>query len=407
MPPRDGTSDEAAGKATNRADTPRSGARNTITDVPGIRVGHTTRRDGGRLTGVTVVLPTEADEVSGDTTSVEGTSADVDRSDETPGSLGTIGAVGAMDVRGGGPGTRESDALDPRNLVPRIHAVVLTGGSAYGLATADGVMTWLERHRAGYRVGEFPEHVVPIVPAAAIFDLGRGGSFLARPTAVDGYDAIEAAAASPLGAPVAQGCVGAGTGAVAGGLKGGVGTASELFDTPMGTITVGALVVVNAAGSAVDPHDGTLYGARFGLPGEFDDLPAASPDKRHVAAPDVEPRPHLNTTIGVIATDAVLDRAEAAKIAGLAHDGLARAINPVHTLFDGDTLFALSTGRIELPDAGAAGYPHRLAHAHLLTRIGVAAADCVTRAVCHALLAADSVHTEAGDWLSYRDTRAS
>lgn len=149
-----------------------------------------------------------------------------------------------MDVRGGGPGTRETDALDPRNIVPRVEAVVLTGGSAYGLAAASGVMAWLEEQGRGFRVGPDPAQVVPVVPAAALFDLGRGGDFRARPDAAMGREAAAAAAASASGAPAAQGNVGAGTGAVCGAMKGGVGTASTVL--PSGT-TVAALAVVNAA----------------------------------------------------------------------------------------------------------------------------------------------------------------
>jgi putative pantetheine hydrolase len=273
-------------------------------------------------------------------------------------------------------------------------------------------MGWLAEHGAGYRVGAAAHEVVPVVPAAAIFDLGRGGEFGARPGPADGFAAVVAAAATEPGAALTQGCVGAGTGAVAGGLKGGVGTASAVLDTAAGPVTVGALVVANAFGSAVDPRDGRLLGARHGLAGEFDDAgrQAGGPMRADGTADgpagpsSTGPTAPLNTTIGVVATDAVLDRAEAAKIAGLSHDGLARALHPVHTLFDGDTLYALSTGRVALPDADATGYPDRAAHALLLTMIGTAAADCVTRAVCHALLAAETTRTEVGAWTGYRDT---
>lgn len=198
-----------------------------LTDVAGLRVGHARLAGEGALSGTTVVLA-------------------------PPG-----GAVAAVDVRGGGPGTRETDALDPRNLVQHIDAVVLTGGSAYGLDAAAGVMAWLEEQGRGVRVGADPSQVVPVVPAACVFDLGRGGDWRARPDASTGRAAVEDAARTAEGAPVAEGCVGAGTGAVAGQLKGGVGTASVLL--PSG-ITVGALVVVNAAGSVLDPRTGVLYG---------------------------------------------------------------------------------------------------------------------------------------------------
>ncbi|WP_229889919.1 P1 family peptidase, partial [Streptomyces griseomycini] len=158
-------------------------AHDALTDVAGVRVGHATRTGGGWLTGTTVVLAPEG------------------------------GAVAAVDVRGGGPGTKETDALDPRNVVRKVEAIVLTGGSAYGLDAASGVMAWLEERGRGVRVGPDPAHVVPVVPAACVFDLGRGGDFRARPDAATGRAAVEAAAASGPGARVPQGCVGAGTGA--------------------------------------------------------------------------------------------------------------------------------------------------------------------------------------------------
>ena len=217
----------------------RTGTTNSLVDVVGLRVGHVQRVGDGWLTGSTVVL------------------------------TGAAGAVGGVDVRGGGPGTRETDLLDPRNNVQRVHAVLLTGGSAFGLAAADGVMARLAAAGVGYPVGPEPGQVVPIVPAAVVFDLGRGGDFTARPDASFGglaYD--EAAGPGGVAAPLA-GCVGAGTGAVAGGLKGGVGSASEVL--PDGS-TVGALVVVNAVGSTVDLGTGELLGARHLLPGEVPSL---------------------------------------------------------------------------------------------------------------------------------------
>ena len=318
---------------------------NAITDVPGIRVGQVQRTGDGWLTGTTVVLaPRE-------------------------------GAVAGVDVRGGGPGTRETDLLDPRNLVDRVHAVVLTGGSALGLAAVDGVVQRLFAAGVGFPMGA-PGEVVPIVPAAVLFDLGRGGVFGHHPDAELGAAAYDAA-----GEQVVEGNVGAGTGARAGGLRGGVGTASVRL--PSG-VTVGALVVVNAFGSTVDPHTGELYAARFCLPG---DLPALRlPDvaevtaAREAAAAQHTPfKPALATTIGVVATDATLTKAQCAKVSGVGHDGLARAINPVHTMFDGDTVFTLATGGAESPDPVAF---------HALLE---AAATCVTRAVARGVLAATSV----------------
>ncbi|NGN64362.1 P1 family peptidase, partial [Streptomyces sp. A7024] len=289
-----------------------------ITDVPGFRVGHAQRTGDGWLTGTTVVLAPEG------------------------------GAVAAVDVRGGGPGTRETDALDPRNLVQRIEAVVLSGGSAYGLDAASGVVHWLEDQGRGFRAGPLPTHLVPVVPAAALFDLGRGGDWRARPGAELGREAVAAAAATPEGAEVPQGNVGAGTGAVAGGIKGGIGTASALL--PSGA-TVGALAAVNVAGSVFDPETGALYGRLFGGVPEIPRpevhasaqtrLSAAREETaRRLAAPPTGP---LNTTLAVVATDATLTRAQAQKLAGTAHDGLARGVRPGHLLSDGDTIFTLST----------------------------------------------------------------
>lgn len=206
---------------------PSAGPLDALTDVAGLRVGHAQVPGAGALSGTTVVLAPEG------------------------------GAIAAVDVRGGGPGTRETDALDPRNLVQRIDAVVLTGGSAYGLDAASGVMAWLEEQGRGVRVGPDPAQVVPVVPAACVFDLGRGGDWRARPDASTGRAAVVDAAGTETGAPVSEGNVGAGTGAVAGQLKGGVGTASVRLASG---ITVGALVVVNAAGSVIDPRTGVLYG---------------------------------------------------------------------------------------------------------------------------------------------------
>lgn len=342
----------------------RPGPTNSLHDVAGLRVGHADRRGGGWLSGVTVVL-TE------------------------PG-----GAVAGVDVRGGGPGTRETDALDPRALVDRAHAVVLTGGSAYGLAAADGVADALGAAGIGFPVGPEPGQVVPIVPAAVIFDLGRGGDFGCRPDPALGRAALEQARAADPAIPVPSGSVGAGTGAVTGGLKGGVGSASAVLD---GGLTVAALVVVNSFGSPVHEQTGLLHAAPFCLPG---DLPAVTPpDPAEVAAARSEAtrrwaemplRYPLATTIAVVGTGATLTKAQCAKVAGIAHDGMARAIRPVHTMVDGDTVFALATGAGPAPDP---------AGTHLLLE---AAGDCLTRAVARAVLAAESATTPAGTWRSYR-----
>lgn len=321
-----------------------------ITDVSGIRVGQINRLDAdatlgsGWATGTTVVL--------------------------TP-----PGTVGAVDCRGGAPGTRETDLLDPINSVRHVDAVVLSGGSAYGLAAADGVMTWLEEHDRGVAM---EGGVVPIVPSAVVFDLPVGG-WQCRPTAEFGYQAAAAA-----GTDVAVGTVGAGTGARVGVLKGGVGTASIALESGA---TVGAIVVVNAAGDAVDTDTGLPWLAyqiqEFGLrPPPADQIAA-------YAARQLEFSP-LNTTIAVVATDAALSPAGCRRVAVAAHDGLARTIRPCHTPLDGDTVFALATGAIEVPPdptTPASMSPETA----LITQIGAAAADCLARAVLVGVLAAQSV----------------
>ncbi|SED54834.1 L-aminopeptidase/D-esterase [Streptomyces sp. 2231.1] len=329
-----------------------------LTDVAGLRVGHASRSGDGWLTGTTVVLAPEG------------------------------GAVAAVDVRGGGPGTKETDALDPRNVVRTVDAVVLTGGSAYGLDAASGVMAWLEERGRGVPVGTDPAHVVPVVPAACVFDLGRGGDFRARPDAAMGRAAVEAAAASEPGARVPEGGVGAGTGAVAGGLKGGVGTASTVLGSG---ITVAALVVANAAGSALDPETGVLYGELYQGRVEYPRERVHEAARRRLAeaAADNAPPP-LNTTLAVVATDADLSKAQAQKLAGTAHDGIARAVRPVHLLHDGDTVFALATGTRPLD-----------AHPLALNEVLAAGADLVTRAIVRAVRAAGSVDGPGGVWPSY------
>ncbi|MGW1248746.1 P1 family peptidase [Streptomyces sp. NPDC002535] len=348
------------------------GTTDSITDVRGLRVGHARVPGDEALSGTTVVLAPAG------------------------------GAVAAVDVRGGGPGTRETDALDPRNVVQRIDAVVLTGGSAYGLESAAGVMAWLEERHRGVRVGPDPSHVVPVVPAACVFDLGRGGDFTARPGPATGRAAVEAADASGDHARVETGAVGAGTGAVVGGLRGGVGTASTVLASG---ITVGVLVVVNAVGSAVDPATGALYGS-YGAPDPGASFPGGLPsfpdpavhqaalrrlaEARAAAAP-----PPLNTTLAVVATDAVLTRAQAQKVAGTAHDGIARAVRPVHLMNDGDTVFTLATGSRELPEG-----PGPLA----LNEVLAAGADLVARAIVRAVHAAPGgLRGPGGDFPSYRE----
>ncbi|MBP0443484.1 P1 family peptidase [Roseomonas sp. SSH11] len=310
--------------ARDIARAPMDGA---ITDVPGIRVGHFT--ETRRPTGCTVVLAEE-------------------------------GATAGVDVRGAAPGTRETDLLDPANLVDKVHAVLLSGGSAFGLDAAGGVMRWLEERGIGFQAGPA---CVPIVPAAVLFDLSLGDHRI-RPDAAAGYAACEAASAMPP----AMGSVGAGTGATVGKLfgqeramKGGIGTASMRI----GGITLGAIVAVNAVGDVLDPDTGEIVAG------------ARDPEGRRpigamagVLRGELPPRmqPGMATTIGVVATDAVLTKAQCRRLAGAAHDGLARSIDPIHTLHDGDTLFALATGRSGVPGnmmALGAIVPHVVAAAVL------------------------------------------
>ena len=275
----------------------------SITRVAGLELGHFT--DTRRPTGCTVVIA-------------------------------RAGAVAGVDVRGAAPGTRETDLLAPHNVVERVHAVLLAGGSAWGLDAASGVMRWLDEQGVGMTVG--PARV-PIVPAAVLFDLPLGDQRI-RPDADAGYAACQAAST----APPADGCVGAGAGAVVGkifgfhrAMKGGVGTAS----VTVAGVTVGALVACNALGDVIDPDTGAVIaGART-----EDGLRLL--DARRALLRGETPKPILagsNTTIGVIATDAQLTKVQAGRLATMGHDGLARAINPAHTLSDGDTLFALATG---------------------------------------------------------------
>jgi L-aminopeptidase/D-esterase-like protein len=341
----------------------RPGPTNSLTDIAGLRVGHATRREPGWLTGTTVVLT-------------------------PPG-----GVMCGVDVRGGSPGTRETDLLDPPNLVDRVDAVMLGGGSALGLAAADGVVAALLAEGRGWPAGG-PGEVVPIVPATILFDLGRGGVWGNYPGAAEGAAAFHAASAGP----VPQGVVGAGTGARSSGLKGGIGSASVVLDD--GT-TVAALVTVNSAGSPVDPRTGELWAVRYGLEGEFAEVgpPAESDVAAYRGTLDPRQAASLNpgqaTTIGVLATDASLSKAQCQKLAGLGHDGMARAINPVHTMVDGDSLFMLATGDRPEPDPTG------------LFLLMQAAGDCVTRAIAHGLLAAESVDGTAHGGVairSYLDT---
>jgi L-aminopeptidase/D-esterase-like protein len=275
----------------------------TLTAVDGIKVGHFTLTE--RPTGCTVIIAKD------DTT-------------------------GGVDVRGGAPGTRETDVLNPVNSVQIVNAITLSGGSAYGLDAASGVMRWLEEHNIGYPVGS--SGVVPIVPAAILFDLGFGGSPKIRPTADCGYKAAAAATSDP----VKEGNVGAGAGATIGKsagrpMKAGIG--SSAIRLPNGLV-VAALVAVNAVGDVIDPATGQVIAGTRTEDGKH----LADARKLLRAGAGRDGRPGENTTIGVVATNAKLTKVQAQKVAQMAHDGFARAIAPVHTPGDGDTIFALATG---------------------------------------------------------------
>ena len=321
-----------------------AGDAGSITRVAGIEVGHFT--DTRRPTGCTVVMARE-------------------------------GAVAGVDVRGAAPGTRETDLLHPSNLVDKVHAIMLAGGSAWGLEAATGAVRWLEERGVGLDVAVGR---LPIVPAAVLFDL-LVGDMRIRPDAAAGY----AACAAASGADPTEGNVGAGAGAVVGkvfgiqhAMKGGVGTASVTVDG----VTVGALIACNALGDVIDPDTGqVMAGART-------DDGRALRDTRRALLCGQPPQPLLagtNTTIGVVATDAILTKAQAHRLAIAAHDGLARSINPVHTMSDGDTLFSLGTGR-----AGKS-----LGMMVLATM----AAEATARATVRAVQAARSVTTAEGLYL--------
>ncbi len=315
---------------------------NSLTDIPGLKVGHWT--DLEAATGCTVVLCPP-------------------------------GTVGGVDVRGSAPGTRETDLLNPINLVDQVDAVLLAGGSAYGLAAADGVMRWLEEHGRGVETG--PARV-PIVPAAVIFDLPLGRADV-RPDAAAGYAACAAATAEP----VAQGNVGAGTGATVGkaagfnmATKGGLGSASR---AAAGGLVVAALAVANAFGEVRDPASGRVMAGVRQPGGGFVDTLALLGLMSSQSLADLQPG--ANTCLAVVATNAALTKSGATKVAQMAHDGLARVIYPAHTMFDGDAIFALATG-------GRAA-EERPADVNL---IGALAAEVVAQALLNAIAAARGLH---------------
>ena len=367
----------------------KPGPKNCITDVSGIKVGHA--QDMKLISGTTVILPDTA-------------------------------AVAAVDCRGGAPGTRETDVLHSANLVEEIHAIVLSGGSAMGLDAASGASAWLKKNGRGFSVADGVS--VPIVPAAILFDLLNGGD----KSLVDEHTYFvfgkEAAANARSDCPL--GNIGAGTGAKAGTYKGGLGTASLIHKKSRNSkengYTVGVLVAVNSFGTVTMPNRadfwawpferGNEFGGR-GVPSFLDDsehdkdlrkiteLPLdydfESPFRQSAisstldAPDDVTPDGSisLNTTLCVVATDAALTKAQAQRVAIMAQDGFARAIRPVHTPFDGDVVFVLSTGGIRLSSQPSID----------IARLGMMAADCTARAITRGVYAADSL----GKWTSYQD----
>ncbi|HAQ34945.1 MAG: peptidase T4 [Maricaulis sp.] len=315
---------------------PGPGARNLITDVAGLRVGQAD--DPAVRTGVTVILTDER-------------------------------AVCAVDVRGGGPGTRETDALAPHTLVDAVDAVVLSGGSSWGLASADAVAAALGARRRGYAVFDDPAiPVSPVVPSAILYDLNNGGEkdWGEEPP----YRRLARAALESVSHDLALGRAGAGFGAMAGSAPGGLGSASFVTDDG---ITIGALAAVNSFGSVRVPGCAAFWASPFELKGEFGGaaIPAGSAAGEDWGEAKINPGAGQNTTIACVATDAVLTPSQAQRIAVMAQAGLVRAIRPAHTPFDGDTVFVVSTGRKVLPEPAA----------YTLSRLGSLAADTLARAI--------------------------
>jgi L-aminopeptidase/D-esterase-like protein len=332
----------ATGVLAARQTTPAAAPNLTLTAVDGVKVGHVTLTE--RPTGCTVVIFPE-------------------------------GTTGSVDVRGGAPGTRETDLLNPVNMVQIVNAITLSGGSAFGIDAASGVMRWLDERKIGYPVGA--PRVVPIVPAAILFDLGFGGSPKVGPGADCGYKAADAAST----AVVAEGNVGAGAGATvgksggarggsAGPMKAGIGSAAIRMENGL---IVAALVAVNAVGDIVDPATGQVVAGARGSDGRLLDA------RRLLRNGGAQPgRAGENTTIGIVVTNAKLTKVQAQKMAQMAHDGYARAIYPVHTPGDGDTIFSAATGAW----TGQADYG----------QVGALAADAMAEAIVRSATQATASH---------------
>ena len=335
------------------------GSLNLITDVPGLRVGNA--EDAQARTGVTVLLPEAGRLVAG------------------------------VDVRGAAPGTRETDSLRPEGLVSSADAIVLSGGSVYGIEAASGVCAWAGAHGRGYEVPGAPLRA-PVVPTAILFDLANGGDKAwgeGPPYWRLGREAAMAADAD--GSRFALGNAGAGLGAVAGAYKGGLGSASAVVE---GGFVVGALVAANPVGSPVMPGSSAFWAWPFEQGGEFGGQRPSGAALQGLDLPeDMKRRPPpqegTNTTIGIVATNAILTPPEARRLAVMAQDGLARAVRPIHTGFDGDTVFAVATGRAELGELRAFD----------VSRLGSIAADCMARAIARAVWEAETL----GPARSYRE----
>jgi len=333
------------------ADIFRPGARNLITDVDGIRVGNAD--DPAARSGATIILPDEQ-------------------------------AVAAVDVRGGAPGTRDVDALDPSCVVEGVQAIALSGGSVFGFDAAAGAASWLSAQGRGVAFGGA---VIPVVPAAILFDFPIGGDRdwgLLPP-----YRDLGIAACDNAGMDFPLGNVGAGYGATAGPLKGGLGSVSAVNDDG---VQVGALMAVNPFGSVVMPGTDAFWSWPWAFGDEFGGVqPQPGAPTADTANPFQAMRDRLtgNTTIGVVATNVALDKAQAKRVAIMAQDGIARAIRPVHTPVDGDTIFVLSTGQriIAEPDMATVG------------QLGMVAADCVARAIARGVFAAEGL----GDFPGYKE----
>ncbi len=324
------------------------GLRNLITDVPGLRVGQA--EDAGARSGVTVILPDER-------------------------------AVCAVDTRGGAPGTRETDAVAPDTLVEAVDAVVLAGGSVFGLAAADGVASWLAARGRGYRITDKPGvPPSPVVPAAILYDLANGGD---KDWGLDPpYRRLGLEAADAAGLTFTLGSAGAGLGAMAGSLKGGVGSSSAI--TADG-FTVGALAAVNSFGSVMVPGGRAFWAAPFEMDAEFGGVAIgntrAAPDDWGAAK--VNPARGANTTLACVATDAKLTPAQTRRMAIMAQDGIGRAIRPAHAPFDGDIVFALATGQRAMTNTVVD---------ITLARLGALCADCLARAIARGVYEAERSH---------------